>query len=43
MLTLKARSVKFAREAEGDGGYRMATIEDPEGNRINLYEYVRST
>ena len=43
VFTLKARSVKFAREIEGDGGYRMATVEDPEGNQINLYEYVRST
>jgi catechol 2,3-dioxygenase-like lactoylglutathione lyase family enzyme len=43
VVTLKERSVKFAREVAGDSGYRMATIEDPEGNLINLYEYVHST
>lgn len=40
VLALKARAVTFTREIEGDDGYRLATIADPEGNLINLYEYT---
>lgn len=39
---LKGRGVELVRELESDEGYRMATIRDPEGNPINLYEYVGS-
>jgi catechol 2,3-dioxygenase-like lactoylglutathione lyase family enzyme len=41
VLTLKERGVHFVREPEGDEGYRMAAIADPEGNVINLYEYLK--
>ena len=37
---LKDRGVRFARDIidDADEGYRIATIEDLEGNLINLYE-----
>jgi len=37
---LKAKGVTFPREIQADDeeGYAIATIEDCEGNLINLYE-----
>lgn len=42
--TLRRRGVEFERELEADAeeGYRIATIRDPEGNLINLYDYGSS-
>jgi catechol 2,3-dioxygenase-like lactoylglutathione lyase family enzyme len=38
---LGRRGVTFAREIEGgDEGYRLATVSDPEGNLLNLFEYT---
>lgn len=42
IATLLASGVEFTSELEADEDeqYRIATIQDPEGNLINLYDYT---
>jgi catechol 2,3-dioxygenase-like lactoylglutathione lyase family enzyme len=41
LTEMKQRGVEIrAVQEEGDEGYRLATIVDPEGNQINLYVSV---
>jgi Glyoxalase/Bleomycin resistance protein/Dioxygenase superfamily len=37
---LRARSVEITTGIYGDETYQMATIKDPEGNDVYLYEWV---
>lgn len=39
---LKAREVKFKGDIRGgDEGFRIITLQDPEGNELQLYEWVQ--
>jgi predicted enzyme related to lactoylglutathione lyase len=41
LAQLRQSGVSVDREMTADEGYRLATIADPEGNLIHLYEWIR--